>query len=216
MRLLCLALFAEGPTDHAFLKPVIRRLAEQFCLRHGRESIDIADVLELHTPPGRAGAPRATRIAMAAASAQLAWQVLCIHTDGASDPTSAQRERVQPAVERIAAELGSAHRTAAVVPVRELEAWLLADGDALRAALGTTLDDAALGLPSPCRDVERVADPKGVLDRVYEQVTERRRFGAYLYDALGERVDLRKLRDVPAFAAFECDLGQALRDLRFI
>ncbi|WP_158516729.1 hypothetical protein [Scytonema hofmannii] len=47
-----------------------------------------------------------------------------------------------------------------VVPIREMEAWALVDGDALRGAFGTVLDDSALGISTRLREVEGIFEPK--------------------------------------------------------
>ena len=43
-----------------------------------------------------------------------------------------------------------------------MEAWALADGEALRSAFGTVLDDRELGVPAKARDVETILDPHQV------------------------------------------------------
>jgi len=106
----------------------------------------------------------------------------------------------------------------AVVPVRETEAWALADGDALRAVFGTVLEDAALGVPPHARLVETITDPKRALDSAYlltRPSGRRARAGAAaLLSALGQQVSLDRLRQVPSFARTEAGVLEALRHLR--
>jgi hypothetical protein len=102
--------------------------------------------------------------------------------------------------------------------VRETEASLLADGNAIRAAFGTTLDDARLGLPARSVEVERVPDPKALLDQVIAAAHGGRLRGSHpaaspYFDMLGERVRLDALRQLTAFRRFESDLRAALIDL---
>lgn len=47
MAYLGLALFAEGPTDHRFLKPLLRRLCENVCLNHAKTILPCARMLKL-------------------------------------------------------------------------------------------------------------------------------------------------------------------------
>ena len=60
MRYLGLALFAEGATDHAFLRPVLRRLCADLCLEFAEQPVEIGEVLmgvlkTLHYLPGGGG-----------------------------------------------------------------------------------------------------------------------------------------------------------------
>ncbi len=218
MRYLGLALFAEGPTDHRFLRPVLRRLTEDIFLP---EPVEIGEVLELHSLVPARDARREERIFTAARAALGAWDVLFVHADGGGDPGGARSDQIEPARQRIAAELaGAAGKSVAVVPVRETEAWALCDPNAIRSVLGTTLSDEALGLTEHTR-VESIARPKTVLrelgGRVAGRRGARRTLGSeHFLRRLGEYVALDRLRDVPAFQQLESDLREALTQLHVI
>lgn len=218
MRYLGLALFAEGPTDHRFLHPVLWRLANDICLRECPESFAVDTVQELHSPVPASAARREERIFAAARNAREAWDVLFIHTDGAGDPGRARSERIDPARRRIEAELAGAGESVAVVPVRETEAWMLCDPDALRQTIGITLSAEDLALT---RSVESIRDPKATLRRVGERSAGRRgaqrTFGSEQFlRQLGEAVALERLRAVPAFRQLDADLREALVRLRVV
>lgn len=222
MRYLGMALFAEGPTDYRFLPPLLRRTTENLCLQRARTTVEVGEILPLYSPEKYRDADLSTQILSAAREAQGAFDILFIHTDGAGDPDAAYAQRVQPAAERITAELeAQQQRTIGVVPVREMEAWTLVDGEALRGAFGTVLDDSAMGIPGKSRDVERILDPKQTLNQIYSQVigSHRRRKSRKVeefFDAIGERVQLSCLRQVPAFQRFERDLSNALVELGYL
>jgi hypothetical protein len=216
MRWLGLALVAEGPTDERFLGPLLRRAVVEACLDVCRSEVEVGDVAPVRwSGPGRP--PLADFVLESAQRCRETAHILFIHTDGGGDPDRARRERFSPALERVAAEEGLPHMVA-VIPVRETEAWLLADGDAIRNAFGTTIEDARLGLPGRPTDVERVPDPKALLDHVIDAARGGRSRGARpgaspYFDVLGERVRLDSLRQLPAFRRFESDLRAALADL---
>ncbi len=220
MRSLGLALFAEGPTDRRFLAPVLRRATEDMCLREADDIVEIGDVLQLQSHAQTGGTDRGTRILEAAREAGDAYGLLFIHADGGGDPDSAVRERVDPAARLVASDLARPRvGIVAVVPVRETEAWTLVDGDALREAFGTLLDDSGLGIPARSRDVESLPDPKQSLDRAFGKVVgarRRKKKAADFLDAIGERVQLTHLRALPAFQRFERDLRAALLALRYL
>lgn len=219
MRYLGLALNAEGGTDYRFLKPVLRRLTEELCLARATEPVEVSDVMELEGASGGDGSSRtAEAVLRAAKDAAVSFNLLFLHRDGGGDPDSVRDEVSRNLGARVSAlpGLGSIH-VVLVVPVREMEAWPLADGDAIRAAFGTKSGDAALGIPARHRDVEGIPDPKRALDDVCLAAfggrrSRRRRSAAAYLDAIGERISLERLRLVPAFARLEQDLIQALGD----
>ncbi len=220
MRYLGLALYAEGATDYRFLSPLLARLCEDVCLNRAGQPVDISAVLALDDKPDMRNAPRAERIAKAARQAAGSWNVLFVHSDGEGDPESAVRERIAPALARLR-DAGMPHAEGvAVVPVRETEAWLLADGDVLRTVFGVMLDDAAFGLPASGAAVESIADPKQRLEQAFAATRpsgRRARTGAAAsFNAIGEQVSLECLRAVPSFRTLESELIGALERLHFL
>ncbi len=219
MHYLGLALFAEGPTDHRFLRPLLYRLCDELCLG-SRTPVEVSEVLELHTPSGLRDRPRAERIAGAAESASDAWRVLFVHADADGDDVAARVERVEPALKTVRERLGNGRHGVAVVPVRSTDAWALADADALRRVFGTTLTNVALGVPSLPRDVERLADPKSTLALSFDTTRpprSRARSGVAPYlDRLGDEVSIQALRQLAAFKRLESDLMVALQELQIL
>lgn len=222
MAYLGIALFAEGPTDHRFLAPLIQRLVIELVADRGGELPDVGDVLTLTSPEGSLGAPREERIANAAHAARYAFHVLCVHADGGGAPARVRAQQVVPGLSAALRALApEPYGAVAIVPVREMEAWTLVDGDALRRAFRTTLSDREMGLPRRARDAESVSDPKRVLSGAYLASLQgaRRRSDASPVGALpliAERVRLDVLRQVPSFAAFQGEMEAALRSLHFI
>lgn len=220
MHYLGLALYAEGSTDYYFLRPLPQRLCEDICTREAGGPVDVSEVLALNHPVSTNDAPRDQRILAAAQTAAGAWRILFVHADGASDPARARMQQIQPAFELLQASYGSSGQGIAVVPVRETEAWAIADGDALRRVLGTQLSDGELGLPASSHAVEAEVDPKAVLHGAFNATTptgRRRKQGiAPFLNAIGEQVALSALRRLKAFSELENDLKTALRNFRIL
>lgn len=222
MAFLGIALFAEGPTDHRFLSPLIPRLVVSLLAEHGASGVDIGEVISLSSPDGGLGEPREARIAAAALAARYGFHVLCVHADGGGAPDRARAQQVTPGlVAALRALAPEPYAGVAVVPVREMEAWALVDGDALRRAFRTTLSDRALGLPRRPREAEGLRDPKRVLDDAYAATLQgtRRRVeagAAGSLELIAENVRIDRLQQVPAFAAFRAEMEAALRALHFI
>ncbi len=222
MSYLGIALFAEGPTDHRFLAPLIQRLVIDLVADRGGELPDVGDVLTLTSPEGSLGEPREARIAAAAHAARFAFHVLCVHADGGGDPPRVRAQQVDPGLSAALRVLApESYGRVAIIPVREMEAWTLVDGEALRRAFRTTLSDDEMGLPRRARDVENLLDPKSVLTGAHRASLQgaRRRSDASPTGALpliAERIRLDVLRQVPSFAAFQGEMEAALRSLHFI
>lgn len=215
-----LALYAEGRTDYYFLRPLLRRLCEQICTSSSPHQVEFSEVLELDDSQTLVDAARETRILDAAKRSREAWKVLFVHTDGAGDPAAAKAERVQPALDLIAAEFATDAVGVSVVPIRETEAWALADPLAVQKVFGTTLTCTELGLPEIARGAESVLDPKTALGAAFLATNpsgRRRRSGVSpMLSALGEQVSFDRLRLLPGFVSMETDLKAALRELHVI
>lgn len=215
MPYLGLALFAEGPSDHRFLRPLLARVCQDLCLRHAINIVEIGDVLELHSPHDLRDDAREYRISGAASSAASAWHILFIHTDGGGDVGAAFSERVEPAVARLATTLTDRRGYVAVVPVRETEAWMLADPDGLQRAFGFSRWGGTVEPIARAADVETLPDPKQTLKAMFHSIRQSGTVGTF-YELVGEYVSLDRLRQVPAYQVFEFDLNRALEELRFV
>ena len=217
MRYLGLALYAEGPTDYYFLRPLLQRLSEDLCAREAATPVEVSEVLALDHPREAKDDSRGKRILAAARTAEGTWQVLFLHADGAGDPRRAREEQVAPGIAMLRDAIGDAGQGVAVIPVRETETWAIADGDAVRLAFGTELSNSELGLPVGARAAATVTDPKAVLQSALQATQpsgRRRKQGVSPYlNALGEQVSIACLRELEAFAELERELRCALRHL---
>jgi hypothetical protein len=221
MAYLGLALFAEGPTDHRFLAPLLTRLVADIYFEFGRGSLDVGDVLALASDPQQRLLPRDQQIAETALQNAGAFHVLCVHADGSGNAVRARQQQVTPGLTRALAALGPGYEGVGLVPVREMEAWTMVDGDALRTAFRTTLDDKTLGVVQRPRDCEKIPDPKAALDRAYALTLPGSKRGtstpaAGVLQLIAESVRLDVLAQVPAFQALRIELKTALQTLRFI
>ena len=217
MHYLGLALYAEGPTDYQFLIPLLPRLCAHLCATEALAPVDVGEVVPLDHPDAVRDRPRHERVAAAAAMHAGAWNIVFVHADGAGDPAKAKAEAVQPALDVLHARFPEAAPGVGVVPVRETEAWLLVDGDALRGAFGVNLTDAELGLPNPRHLAEAFTDPKAVLEAAFMATgptgLRKRKGTSPMLNALGEQVSLDCLNHLPSFRRLSEDLRAALRQI---
>ncbi|MDI1434501.1 DUF4276 family protein [Polyangium sorediatum] len=198
---LCAALYAEGPSDYDFLSPLINRLLDTLGneLEPGR--VEVGETLGIDAP--RPYPPkRVDRIAAAVAEYWDSFTLLVIHADGGGDPDEARKTCVAPGI----GLASSAFPLVAVpcVPVREIEAWMLADVEVFRTILGRGAEPSLPAAP------EREVDPKQSLRHILQQGGFRR--GAEsVHRLFGEEVRFEALRKLSAFQRFEDDLREAIR-----
>lgn len=200
---LCAGLFAEGRTDYELLLPLLARLLDEIGARVCPGAYDVAPSvgMDVHAAPHE---PRAERIARAIHHYWDQCTLFVVHADSDGDADQARAERVQPGLLRAAETAPGLVGAAACIPVRETEAWMLADEDVFAQLGGHGVD-----LPA---EPERVLDPKAALKALLT-AAKIRRPPARLHAFFGERLSLARLRRLPAFNAFESELEEAVRKL---
>ena len=105
-------------------------------------------------------------------------------------------------------------RCVTLTPRHTMEAWALADPEAVLRALGYTGSATDIGLPRDGREAEGIADPKATLDLAVRRVTNnRRRRGHSLLPAIAQHQRIDALRQAPSFRDSELRLQAALRTL---
>lgn len=202
---LTFALLREGPSDDA-LVPHLRELV----VRAGApEAIGSArdykgTVLE-----------KLERLLKEEAPIDIAF----IHRDSDGPSEAARLAEVSAALQALG---DRAPLAVAVVPVQELEAWLLLDEGAVRAVVGKPSGRRALSLP-PARSIESTSSPKEVLRQACLDASEargrrlkeeRRRFSERRRVLL-ERLDIDgPIRLLPAWQALERRVGEAVETWR--
>lgn len=181
--------------------------------------MEIGDVTEL-VPLDRRIRHERQRILKVAQEQEGGYHIVFIHADGDGDWQEAVKHHIEPASQTLIQNLTGIklEQIVGVVPVREMEAWAMVEGEALRKVFGTSLDDNQLGTPSKAREVEKILDPKKALGLALKQALEVSgvvELGQF-YTPIGEAVSLDRLRQVPSFQRFEADLRMALTALGYI
>jgi hypothetical protein len=136
------------------------------------------------------------------------FNLVVVHHDGGADPVRSRCQWVDPI--RVGwRQAGEQDPVLGVIPVRETEAWALADSTALARMLGRSGAGDRLGLPGGA-ELERLPDPKAVLRRLFER---QGRWSPQHLARLGELTSLERLRELPSFRRWEDDLAEAIRTL---
>lgn len=223
MTTLITALYAEGRTDERFLPVILQRTLVDLL---GHRSNRVVDVwLPMLVKPDQKSS-RAEDI-LAVARKATGSHLLFVHADADHLTwTKALSERVLPGIslvqERLTAGEAVCRDLVPVIPVQMVEAWMLADPEALRATVGTVLSPDELGIPMQAHEIEGEARPKerlaAIMRAAYAQRPRRRRSVNIgdLYQPLADQVSLERLNRLPAYRQLVGDLTTALTSLGFI
>ncbi|HEU5230856.1 MAG TPA: DUF4276 family protein, partial [Ktedonobacteraceae bacterium] len=217
MKNVAVALYAEGPTDQLFLPEVIHRTVKQNLNRSGQQSIDVKPVDPISF--SKTGMKQDECILQAARRAAN-YNILIVHADADHrTEEKALKERFNPGYLLVQqAQEHVCRCVLPIVPVRMTEAWMLADPEALRAALGTSKNAQELGLPLKAKLVENDSDPKQTLKMIVGKANTHRSRQRHLevttlYTLLGRTIDLSRLSNVPAYQRFVHALVNAFRTI---
>lgn len=202
MTYLCAGLYAEGPTDYALLLPLLDQIIPALAAEVLREVPIIAPSVGIDVLSWTSR----RREARIAASIREYWDpctLFVVHADGAGDPARALHEQVEPGLALARSEHGDLV-AAACIPVREIEAWMLADPAPFRSLQP--------GAPHPSlpSDPEAELDPKRMLREIIQARSGGHLDARLLYEFFGNNISLPALRRLPAFCRFEARLAEAI------
>lgn len=203
-------LLGEGQSDLQLVGPLERCLILAGAVEADGEAPDLA---QLEPPPGHRVVDKLRAVLLRDA----VFDAVVIHRDADSPDPAPRIEEIRQAVAEVSQEV----RFVAVVPVQELEAWLLLDEVAIRQVAENPKGTVALELPTPAK-VEAVARPKERLDQVILLASElsgrrRDRLRAQLSERTGlliRRLDPSgPVSKVPAWQRLQADLRALVTEL---
>lgn len=210
MRTFVFLFVTEGASDLG-LAPHLERLCVEAGAPETRAEVPRLD--RLPRPPGHSVEQQVRR----ALEISPMVDAVFAHRDADATNGEARRQEIADSIGRLSGELRVAHHVP-VVPVQELEAWLLLDEATIRRVAGKPRGTGRLDLPAPSR-VETVAQPKERLQeallaasglRGHRREKFAKAFGKQRARLL-EMVDVDgPLREVPAWARLREDIGRAV------
>jgi hypothetical protein len=193
---LCAGVYAEGPTDHRFLKALLPRLLEELAAQETK-SYEVAAPLQI----GTISTPRITIVE----AIRKFWEsctLFIIHADAAGDREGALQKYVTPHIDE-ARNLYPSLIAVPCIPDREIEAWMLCDED----VFSQWSRDWRPELP---REPEKVLDPKKELEKI---LATKKQSVRESYELFGEYISIARLRRLNSFCLFEDDLKRAIHTL---
>lgn len=213
MKSLNITLVTEGTSDVALI-PHIRWLLLQNGIKNPIEII-WADLRHL---------PRNFEIKGLSKKISLAIELypcdfLFVHRDSDNTPVEERETEIINAIENT--EGDKPNYFVCVIPVKETEAWLLFDENAIRRAAGNPNGNEPLELPK-LKDIENLADPKQLLNDKLKIASGRkgRRLAKFnvghSVTLISEYVeDFSPLRSLPAFNRLETMIKKRISEINF-
>lgn len=225
MKQLVIAFYGEGASDEKFLPPLIQRTVEHLILRH-KGYAEVLPPAVLNGQKIRSQHRDQVQRLVRAAQEAHGFHLLIIHTDADSSTTDkAYLERIKPGIE-VVQQLARSQTPVCsavlpVIPVRMVEAWMLADIDAFQQVVGTNLTSTDLKLPQYPQQVELIQAPKAILQQAVVLALARRAGRRLIpldtiYEPLARQISLERLSQIPAFAEFQQGIVDALQRLHLI
>lgn len=212
-----IGLIAEGPTDIRFLPSVIERTFVEVAFDCDNDIEPYVRCLDVDKV--KLGFNEYVEKASRQGVEEMGMDILCVHTDADSkDTEKAYVEKINPAKKFLADKEGELCRNLTpIVPVRMVEAWMLADKELLKQEIGTQVSNEELGIN---RMPELYPNPKETIIQAIgksrQGMTKRRRKDldiSELYASIGTKIDLDKLRDLPSYRQFEEEVRAAYKAL---
>lgn len=207
MNTLVSAFWGEGISDERFLPVLIQRTLEALMMQCAQGEWDVLEPLLLH--PARNAGGFVDQVLDLSRQAS-GFHLLFIHTDADApeETLKAIPFKINPAIEAIQnAPLADDYckEIIPIIPVVKIENWKLSDSAALREALATELDDAALGLNIGTRQLEGKSESKELLAAILDKINEGRRIHVLPEDldaALAKGIHLQRISRFRSFEMF--------------
>ena len=199
--------FVEGPSDVDFFPSILRLLVET--VLDGRPERSSVVVEELDNR----GAARGDWVVERVRDRYRGAAVVAVHVDGSSNVARELHKSYKPVEEVWGRQVDLGARLVPLVPVRETEAWVLADLSIVRDVAGAGWGPSSVTQSHLLDRPERLSDPKRTLDDIMAQARRPRRRKRHVdtfLPLIAERLELPALRRLPSFQRFEHDLRAAL------
>ena len=213
------ALTTEGTTDVRFLENIVQQAFEYVASECSRD----IDIISYTLETTKVGKDSFADYVVAAAREGLTAGATTIAVHSDSDRNTYDERKaynfvpVQEAVNALSDDEACKLITP-IIPVRMIEAWMLADKPLLKIEIGTTLSDHDLGIDG---NPEQMADPKERItvairtanDRATHKSPVRNVDISDLYEILGQSLEPEKLMSLESYQRFLDEIRATYREI---
>lgn len=220
MNLIFVGLFTEGTTDVRFLHSIVERTLTSVAY----ECVGQFDIELRHVEIEKIGLGFEEQILKASKAGidDFGMTILCVHADADGvDAQETYRNKINPMVDVLEQQDQNEYCKilVAIVPVHEIEAWMLADKALFKREINTKKTDSELGI---ARSPESIANPKEVIEkaiRIAREGLTKKRCNEFsiseLYLPMGN-VALEKLESLSSYRDFKENVRNAFRRLNLL
>lgn len=223
---LYIAFIGEGSTDNRFLENIIKRTIVDIVFNECSMDLEVEDIIILTT--SKIGKKFDEYFVDAVRDAlNSGAYLLIVHTDSDKDNYEERiAHKFVPAIETLRNSEDSDIRDyeqniVPIIPIRMIEAWMLANKSIFKEEVGTTLPDSDLDITG---DPERMSDPKQKINNALKIAKERssrnRRLNiediSELYSPLGNKIPFQDLYRLNSYNMFTDNLRKGLKALGYL
>lgn len=212
-------LTTEGSTDVRFLETIVERAFETVALECQKDVEIISQTLET-TKVGK-GSFADYVVEASKEALRSGVTTVAVHSDADKNTYDDRKKyNFEPALAAVNAleDDEACKLITPIIPVRMIEAWMLADKDLLRLEIGTKLSDHDLGIDGA---PENIADPKEKITVAIRTANEnsthknpvRKVDISDLYDILGQKLDPSQLVHLESYRRFLDEIRATYREL---
>lgn len=209
----------EGSTDVRFLKNIIWKIFQEI-------ATECNGVIDVYEPEFlKKGDGSFVEKVLGVCEMFNYFHVICIHCDSDSASTeNVFNYSINPAFDAVdKSENNLCKNLVPVIPVQMSEAWMLCNVDLLMEKIGTKLSAADLGLPTKPSQIEKIANPKEIINeairKAKNQSTRRRRKElsiSQLYSPISQELKIEDLMTLDSFVAFRDHVRSAFKKLNYL
>lgn len=213
-------LMAEGKTDYRFLEPIIEKALVEIAFEC-KGQIDV-DVKIIECDKGSSFIDFVSN-ASKIGHQELGVTMLVVHADADdTDANTTYEHKINPALTFLSEQSEDTHckYAAALVPIQEVESWMLADKQILIKQIGTKKSEVELNING---HPESFTDPKSRIEEAIRigrsELPKKLRDALQisdLYSFLGQSIQIEKLRVFESYRDFESNLRRVLVDLNYL
>ena len=202
----------EGTSDQRYFDIILPRMMEDLIIRRGVRNTTVPQSPALVLQRGNSAS-----VAAQICESRDSFHVIFIHADTGGRSLEEGIGPHGPDFCDSAAQLCNwpPQRCIVIAPRHEVEAWVLADGEAVCAALGYNGAPSGIGLPGTPAAAQSLVDPKAVVVAAIKKVRGRRKNfdSSQIFASVAQQQKLSLLRSLTQFRDFEAKTVLVLQSL---
>lgn len=219
-RQIIVGLATEGPTDIRFLESIVRRTFNDVAMKDCAQDVEVyIHIIDAN----KIGLSFAEYVKQASLVGVRNYGImsLAIHTDGDRDSyIDRHKNKIGPAQELLNQEGEECCKLLTpIIPIKMMEAWMLADKQLFKDEIGTTMSDLELGIN---KAPETISNPKSTIEEAIRIATahlpkRRQRLSiSELYSIIGDTISLEKLLSLESYRKFQDSVRNTYRVLHYL